>query len=383
MAQLGRFKIKVFYTWGQSKHSVYDPGFGLKREWDLDLLSNYDHDFMENRSGDPGSHHYRGIINPELIGKIENFSPDAILIYGWKFHSHLTVLRYFKGKVPIFFRGDSTLINDSSSFVLKRWVRKQLLRSIYKYVDLVLSPGRASDAYFTWAGLLPDQIIRAVHSVDNFRFEDDRPLDSEPCNFELQATKWRRDLGIGETTRVFLFAGKFETVKNPEILINAFLQISNTNKDIHLVMLGNGTLDSKLKLLFDKQFDNSHINSTNISFVPFQNQSAMPIVYRLCDVFIIPSISETWGLAVNEAMACGKPVIVSDTCGCAQELVVQGVNGYTFKSGDEQDLRNKMQLMLDRTDLHQMGQSSKQIISTFNYGTFAEALDQCFAKLKM
>jgi glycosyltransferase involved in cell wall biosynthesis len=262
-------------------------------------------------------------------------------------------------------------------------MRKILLRSIYKNVDLVLSPGKASDAYFSWAGLLPDQIIRAVHSIDNSRFEDDRLQDSVTCNFELQATQWRRELGIAETATVFLFAGKFESVKNPEILINAFLKISKTNNNIHLIMLGNGTLDSKLKLIFDKQFDNSHIKSTNISFVPFQNQSAMPTVYRLCDVFILPSISETWGLAVNEAMACGKPVIVSDKCGCAQELVVEGVNGYTFKSGSAADLISKMQLMLDRTDLKSMGESSKQIISTFNYGTFSEALDQCFAKLKM
>ncbi len=383
LAQLGRFKIKVFYTWGQSQSPVYDPGFGLKREWDLDLLSDYDNEFIENISVDPGSHHYKGIINPALRGKIENFAPDAILVYGWKFYSHLSVLRYFKGKAPIFFRGDSTLLNDFSSFIVQKWMRKILLRSIYKNVDLVLSPGKASDAYFSWAGLLPDQIIRAVHSIDNSRFEDDRLQDSVTCNFELQATQWRRELGIAETATVFLFAGKFESVKNPEILINAFLKISKTNNNIHLIMLGNGTLDSKLKLIFDKQFDNSHIKSTNISFVPFQNQSAMPTVYRLCDVFILPSISETWGLAVNEAMACGKPVIVSDKCGCAQELVVEGVNGYTFKSGSAADLISKMQLMLDRTDLKSMGESSKQIISTFNYGTFSEALDQCFAKLKM
>jgi glycosyltransferase involved in cell wall biosynthesis len=111
----------------------------------------------------------------------------------------------------------------------------------------------------------------------------------------------------------------------------------------------------------------------------------MPLVYRLGDIFILPSKGpgETWGLSVNEAMACGRPVIVSDKCGCAYELIKEGVNGYTFRSGDVNDLVNKMQRMLDRDDLRTMGKNSRNIISNFNYQSFADALNVCFNRIKL
>ena len=205
-------------------------------------------------------------------------------------------------------------------------------------------------------------------------------------NLELKAQKWRKEIGIPELHKVFLFAGKFESKKDPLLLIHSFKKLREIHSDIHLVLVGNGELQQDVESeVFTTSISKIKSAQSAISILPFQNQSIMPVVYRLADVFVLPSQGpgETWGLAVNEAMASGKPVIVSDKCGCAQELVVQGVNGYTFKSGIAQDLITKMQLLLDRTDLKSMGESSKQIISTFNYSTFAEALDQCFAKLKM
>ena len=66
----------------------------------------------------------------------------------------------------------------------------------------------------------------------------------------------------------------------------------------------------------------------------------MPIVYRLGDVFVLPSKGpiETWGLSVNEAMACSRAIIVSDRCGCGVDLVKEGINGYIFKRKSVKDL---------------------------------------------
>jgi glycosyltransferase involved in cell wall biosynthesis len=224
LAASGDFKVKVFYTWGQAKGKVIDKDFGIEREWDIDLLSGYDHAFVQNTSSDPGSHHFKGIINPSLINEVKEFNPDKIIVYGWKFNSHLKLLRYFKGKIPLYFRGDSTLLDEPDGFSLKKALRKLLLQWVYRNVDFVLSPGSASDAYFLNAGLSVKQIIRAPHAVDNARFSGTETPD-ELSTYEASAQNWRKELSISEDTKVFLFAGKFEPKKDPELLIRAFLTL--------------------------------------------------------------------------------------------------------------------------------------------------------------
>lgn len=88
-------------------------------------------------------------------------------------------------------------------------------------------------------------------------------------------------------------------------------------------------------------------NQPPIHFLNFQNQCSMPAVYNMCDVFILPSQSETWGLAMNEAMACGKAIVASDRCGGAIDLIQPGVNGFIFKINNLEDLKDKLQLFMN------------------------------------
>ena len=113
LQERGNIQIKVLYTWSQSEQGrLYDPGFAKQREWDIPLFEGYNYEFAENIAKNPGSHHFWGIINPSLIKRIEAYNPDALLVYGWSFYSHLKVLLHFKGNIPVLFRGDSTLEFD-------------------------------------------------------------------------------------------------------------------------------------------------------------------------------------------------------------------------------------------------------------------------------
>ena len=96
---------------------------------------------------------------------------------------------------------------------------------------------------------------------------------------------------------------------------------------LKLVIVGNGKLENELKT--------KARGDKRLIFLDFQNQQKMPVVYRLCDIFVLPSVGpgESWGLAVNEAMACKRPVIVSEKCGCAPDLVKENINGWVFKPG--------------------------------------------------
>jgi glycosyltransferase involved in cell wall biosynthesis len=356
--------IKVFYTWGQAQGKVLDKDFGIEREWDIDLLSGYDHVFVKNTSADPGSHHYKGIINPSLISEVTSFHPDKIIVYGWKFNSHFKLLRHFKGKIPLYFRGDSTLLHEPAGFSVKKTLRKLLLQWVYRHVDYVLSPGKASDAYFINAGLSANQIIRAPHAVDNSRFSGTETLEKH-SSYEESAQNWRKELSIPEDAKVFLFAGKLEPKKDPILLVKAFISIHQQYSNTHLIMVGNGILEEELK-----QF-----SSSSITFLSFQNQSIMPLVYSLGDVYVLPSKGpgETWGLAINEAMACGRPVIVSDKCGAAADMVKDNENGFVFKAGDENDLYNCIEKMI-LADTSSMGAKALETVQDFNYASFASAI---------
>lgn len=353
------FTIKVFYTWGQSKERVYDKDFAQIISWDIPLLEDYESTFVTNTSTKPGSHHFNGIVNPTLNSEIEEWKADSILIYGWAFSSHLKAIRYFYKKVPVVFRGDSTMLDEPSGYSVKKILRRLLLKKIYSRVDYVLYVGSANKKYFLKHGLKPQQLMFGPHAVDNERFFD------KDGSYTAKANAWRNDLGIAEQDTVFLFAGKLSEKKDPELLIKSFLALNRPES--WLVLVGNGELEVELKKTYS-----SH---PSILFIDFQNQSVMPVVYRLANVFVLPSKgpNETWGLAVNEAMACGRAVIASDKCGCSQDLILNGRNGYVFNSGSSNSLRNSLRLAIE--EFEKMGEQSQEIIKEWSYSKTIDQLN--------
>ncbi len=361
LAERQRLNLKVFYTWGQAGGKVYDPDFGIQREWDIPLLNGYGYEFVENIASDPGSHHFSGINNPGLVKKIIEYNPDAILVYGWSFKSHLKILRHFGGKVKILFRGDSTLMDEGNGFSIKKIARRFFLKWVYKKIDTALYTGIANMHYFLAHGLQKHQLVFAPHAVDMHRYQ------------HSSVTIDRLPLKIADTEMVFVFAGKMEKKKDPLLLLQAFKALKAPA--VHLLFVGNGDMENKLKS--EANWNNS-FSQNNIHFLPFQNQGMMPAVYKLADVFVLPSggPGETWGLSVNEAMACSRAVLVSDKCGCAGDLIKEGVNGYKFESGNANDLIAKMQLFIKRKDeLPEMGRQSFRIIGQWNFEKICAAIE--------
>lgn len=359
LTERGLISIKVFYTWGKDVlKEKFDPGFNKVIEWDIPLLEGYDYTFVKNTSVQPGSHHFKGIMNPDLIENISKWKADAILVFGWSFKSHLTVIRYFHGRIPVYFRGDSTLL-DEKKYSIKKLARSIMLRWVYRHVDKALYAGEVNKAYFKKFGLKENQLIFAPHAIDNKRFAFNR----------VAGDQIRISLNIPDNAIVLLFAGKLELKKNPEVLLKAFSELNSSNA--FLIIAGNGMLEESLKTRY--------AGNNKIRFIPFQNQSQMPALYSACDIFILPSQGpgETWGLSVNEAMACGRAVLVSNNCGCARDLVQHGQNGFVFESGNAFDLMSKMKFLLKpETDLNAMGKRSLSIIGTWNYDKMCKALEE-------
>jgi glycosyltransferase involved in cell wall biosynthesis len=233
----------------------------------------------------------------------------------------------------------------------------------------VLSPGKASDKYFLRSGLRKNQIIRAEHAIDNERFMSMTEKEEE------QLLNLKISLSIKPSEIVFLFAGKFIEVKSPFLLINAFVNLKKQNSNVRLLFVGNGILENEIiKKLNEFPVD----ISSSITLLSFQDQVQMKLLYRVADVFVLPSKSETWGLSVNEALACGTPVLVSDKCGSSIDLVKDDLNGLVFKSEDNQDLLKQMQKMCNDDFRKKLAANSQYSLKEYTYQSYKIALDQLF-----
>jgi glycosyltransferase involved in cell wall biosynthesis len=331
--------VKVFYR--PRNHGIrQDKDFNLAFEWDLPLLEGYDYEFNQK------------------LKCILAFKPTAVLVYGWAYFSHMKTLLYFQKRIPVLFRGDSTLLDPKPGWLLL--LRKVGLKLIYKRVDFAYYVGSKNKAYFKSYGLTEKQLIYMPHSIDITRFSENRKDD---------ATKIRAVLGIKEEEIVILFTGKFIKKKGPGLLLKAFSKLDKAH--IHLLFVGSGILEPVLK-----REAISCVNRSYIHFLPFQNQTQMPAVYQSCDLLCLPSTGpgETWGLAINEAMAARKAILASDAAGAAYDLVSPS-NGATFMSNNLNDLFEKLEILTsNKEQLAQMGLQSYQSIQNFSFQQQINAL---------
>ena len=348
--------LKVFYTW-EKNASTFDEDFEKEIEWDIPLLEGYKYKFVSNKNKMGKS--FWDVKNPELINDIKEWKADAVLVIGWNYFSHLNAMMHFKDRIPVLFRGDSTLLDEKPG--VKMLLRRIFLRFIYRNIDIALYVGSANKAYYKSHGIKENQLIFSPHAIDNARFF------TVSIEQEAFISKTRESFGITEADITIVFCGKLQPKKDPLILIRAIKKLDFMN--IHLIIVGDGKLSEEVKKEI-KGYSKIHI-------LPFQNQSMMPAVYRLGEIFCLPSCgpAETWGLAVNEAMASGRAVLVSDKAGCHPDLVIDGINGYSFHSNDISDLQDKINKMIGSRDrLSQMGKASKQIISTWNFDAIVSSI---------
>ncbi|MBC7879707.1 MAG: glycosyltransferase family 4 protein [Anaerolineae bacterium] len=344
--------LRVFYLWNRGATEGHDPGFQQNIQWDVPLLEGYDHEFVDNSSNDPGTHHFWGIYNPNLIEQVQNWKPDTVLLLAYNYASIYLFLYQWRHRTPVIFRGDSHRLGISSNW--RNRLKRLLISTVFHQFDICLYVGSANKEYFLEHGLLPRQLFFCPHSVDNKRFFEasDRAIED--------ALVWRKSLGIPTGDSVILYAGKFEQKKRPTDLLEAFLQLNWP--EASLLLVGAGLLEETLKTQA-----NGH---PKVFFAPFQNQSFMPRIYAAGDLFVLPSGGgyETWGLAVNEAMCMSRPIIVSDQVGCAADLVEPNENGLIFPAGDVDALAQCLQEALcDPHRLKQWGNLSRQRIHSYSY----------------
>lgn len=358
-------QVRVFYLWDFGVKPTHDPRFQTTVQWDVDLLSGYEAEFVPNRSAHPGAETFRGFDNPELTGRLGGWRPDAVLLFGYAWLSHLKVIGWARLRgIPIIFRGDSHLLGRPAP----SWLRRLGLGLLFRQFRAVAAVGVANRRYFETHGVPASRLFLVPHAVDASLFDPAH----QPSRGAAAALRTR--LGLTPSTRVFLFAGKFTPAKQPAELLTAFLKLKPENAA--LIFVGDGPEKERLLDLARQAPPGS------VHFLPFANQSEMPARYLLADIFVLPSrgLYETWGLAVNEAMHMGVPCLVSDRVGCQLDLVEDGVTGWVFRADDAAQLGAKLAVALT-ADLPTFRPRVLARISGYTYAAAAAGLKSILASL--
>lgn len=321
-------------------------GFGVDFEWDTDLTSGYNHVWLKNRARRPGLSDFEGLDTPEVESRVRDGRFDAFLVLGWDKRCYWQAMRAgWSAGVPMLVRGDSNLR------VLTPWwkkcARELTHRTFIGRFAACLAVGRLSREYFEHFGAR--RVFMSPHCVDNDRFS---AASSEAC----AALRARWGTAPGDT--VFLFAGKLEPKKRPMDIVDAVNTLDNSDqaRSSRVVFAGDGPLKAALEHRAER--------NGSVHFEGFVNQAQMPELLSAADVLILPSDSrETWGLIVNEAMAAGRPVIVSDAVGCAPDLVSGQDTGWTYPMGDAAALADRMRRMMGPDPRRRMGENARLIVN--------------------
>ena len=302
-------------------------GFGVEFEWDIPLLEGYEYSVLNNVAAQPGVTHYKGCDTPEIAAELKQRNIDAVVVNGWVVKTCLqTLTACRKLGIPCIVRGEANNLRPRPLW--KRLIQRQLVRRYDAYLPI----GTASRNFYRGYGVKESVMFNAPYCVENDRFAR-AAQEAAPRRNELRS-RWQ----IPENAVCFLFCGKFETKKHPVEFVQAFMSACSqlpyaepsNHPPIHLLMVGDGELRHQCEQLATRLSP-----LATITFTVFLNQSEIVDAYVAADVLTLPSDhGETWGLVVNEAMACGLPAIVSDQVGCASDLIIQDQTGWVFKSGD-------------------------------------------------
>jgi glycosyltransferase involved in cell wall biosynthesis len=252
--------------------------------------------------------------------------------------------------------------------IAKRAVKSFTYRWFIPRFDACLAAGQWSREYFLHYGARPERIFFVPHAVDRKRFQ----IDAE--GLELRRPELRKEKGLGENATIFMFSGKFIPKKRPMDFVYAIERAVRCNPRIQGLMVGDGPLRARCEELVRER-------RVPIRFTGFLNQSQITKAYVVSDALVLPSDGgETWGLVVNEAMACARPCIVSDQVGCGPDLVIPQKTGAVFPLGDVDALANSiLQLTGNPEHMISMGIEARSRLMSYSVETAVDGIVESLA----
>ena len=356
--------LKAFFASDFSARQFVDPEFGQKIAWDVPLLEGYDHEVLPTLPGlrYPGDAHFDS-WRPFSVGlrrRLRAGRFDALWIHGYARVPHLWAMMAARGAGARVLLRDETSALGRSAKPARHGAKRALFGLIDRQVNAYLTIGSMNERHLLDLGIDASKFFRVCYAVDNAWFQA-RVADARPNREALRA-----ELGLPADRPIALYAAKLIERKAPLDLIQAFgravSSIPLPQRPV-LLMAGDGGLRPQVEVAIEALG-----LSESVRLLGFQSQQRLAALYELCDVFVLPSAHETWGLVVNEVMNAGKPVIASDRVGAARDLIQDGVNGFVYPFGNTDSLAGRLrETLADRNRLAAMGVESRRIIDTWSF----------------
>ncbi len=298
-----------------------------------------------------------GMIEDALCG----LRPEVLVVCGYGVTGMGAALRWARRQrptIPVVMLSESTA-SDDTRVAWREWIKARAVRQC----GGALVGGRLHRHYMGMLGMSDDCIFEGYDVVDNRFFEKRVQLVRNGACADHSAVR-----------PFFLASNRFIPKKNIERLIAAFghYRRSAGTDAWDLTLLGDGELREAIEnQIADLALDGA------VHLPGFKQYDELADYYARAGCFVHASTTEQWGLVVNEAMASGLPVIVSERCGCAPDLVEEGRNGFTFDPFDVGRLANLMRnVASDDCDRAAMGRASRDIIERWTPQAFARGLGQ-------
>lgn len=270
-------------------------------------------------------------FNWGLRKEFEKFRPDAICICGYHYLATIQALFYAKLKsIPITLWAGSHLLSGFVKNLLTDFYKRTIIPKFDSYVTY----GTGAEEQIIYYGANPEKIVIGCNTVDVEWFMNESKKIGENEIREMKKKYPAKNI---------LYVGEFIERKGAFNLIKAFEKLGRN--DVGLILVGEGR-EGKKYLEYIKQH-----GIKNVFFEGFIQKEDIVKYYKSADVFVLPSLNEVWGLVVNEAMACGLPILSSTYAGVTRDLVKDGINGYSFDPNNVSGLVEKIKFILSNDAL--------------------------------
>jgi len=302
---------------------------------------------------------YNCLLNAGMGRALESTRPDAILCGGYNYLASWRGLFWARSRsIPFLLWSESNLQDFRGGRAFVELLKTEFLRQCAGFVV----PGRAAREYLQSRRIKNERIFTAVNAVDNELFA--RAADAA----RQHAVQLRIDLGLPD--RYFLFTGRLVREKGVFELLAAYAKLEDTlRRQVGLVFVGDGAARQALEK------ESCEVAPGVIRCVGFAQREQLAAYYALAEMLILPTYTDTWGLVVNEAMACGLPVVLSRAAGCGADLVTENWNGRIVPSKDVQRLASAMSSLANQPELRaRMGANSRKRILDYSPQTWCEGI---------
>jgi len=311
---------------------------------------------------------YNVLLNRGVCAALAKATPDVVVLGGYSYLAMWQAQRWARGrKIPVLLWSESNLGDRRKGRRPVEWLKKLFVRSCTGFIV----PGKSAKRYLSSFGIPDRAIFTAPNAVDNEFFA------GAARAARTQAAETRAKLGLPKS--YFLFVGRMIPEKGIGILLQAYEKLdAPLRKRVGLVLAGDGPGRAQ------SVEDAARIWPGKFVFPGFLQREDLAVLYGLAEAFVFPTFSDPWGLVVNEAMACGLPVIATDVAGATTDLVRDGWNGRTVSAGDIDGLVSAMrQLAQDREGTQRMARNSLEHIANFTARTWADGFTRAVMESRL